>query len=167
MTRAEFAAGAVAQRNLASLYLARSAFAAQLLDRFDHQENPAHPRMVRRQTPAVGIDRELAVVAQAATADEGATLSAFAEAEVLQRGQDGDREGIVDHRHVDILVADTRTLERQPSRLMGRDLEKVALAARGVTGGLAGAEHVCRALLQIASALSRGHHEGAARSEEH
>ena len=47
MTRAECTAGPVHQRDTAILHLARTAFAAKLLHRFDHQEHPAHHRMAR------------------------------------------------------------------------------------------------------------------------
>src|SRR5690348_13806401 len=61
MPHAERAAGAMHQRHLAILHLARTAFAAKLLGRLDDEKNPAHPRMVRRQPAAVGVDREIAV----------------------------------------------------------------------------------------------------------
>ena len=61
MAGAESAAGAVGQRDLAILDLARTAFAAQLLDRLDHQEHSAHPGMIRGEAAAVGVDREIAV----------------------------------------------------------------------------------------------------------
>src|SRR6266436_6520457 len=86
---AERAAGAMRQRRLAILHLARTAFAAQLLDRLDHEENPAHPRMVRGEATAVRVEREIAVVAQPPARDESAALAALAEAEVLERCEHG------------------------------------------------------------------------------
>src|SRR5579885_1308626 len=85
MARAERPAGAVAQGRRAIPDLARTAFAAQLLDRLDHQEDAAHARMVRREAAAVGVDRQIAVVAQPPAADESAALAAPAEAEILER----------------------------------------------------------------------------------
>src|SRR5271165_5775629 len=92
VANAERAAGAVAQRQLAVLDLARTALAAQLLDRLDHQEDAAHPGMVRRQPAAVGVDRKRAVGAQPPAGDERAALSALAESEILQRHQNRDSE---------------------------------------------------------------------------
>jgi hypothetical protein len=48
--------------------------------------------MVGGKSAAVGIDRKVAVEAQPAAADEGAALAAFAEAQILQSGEDGDRD---------------------------------------------------------------------------
>src|ERR1700720_1894442 len=80
MPRAERAAGAVCERDFAIFDLPRPAFAAQLLGGFNHQKNSAHPRMVRRQAAAIGVDRELAVEAQPPTRHERAALAALAEA---------------------------------------------------------------------------------------
>src|SRR6266404_1701513 len=115
MPRAECAAGAVCERDFAILNLARTAFAAQLLGRLDHQEDSAHPRMVRRQAAAVGVDWKIAVVTEPPAGYERAAFAAFAEAEILERREHGDRERIVDHRHVDIFVRDAGALQREPS----------------------------------------------------
>src|SRR5258708_38492233 len=71
MTGAKRAASAMSERDFAIRNLARTAFAAQLLDRLDHQEHSTHPRMVRREPTTVGIDRKIAVVAQASATDKG------------------------------------------------------------------------------------------------
>src|SRR6266436_7861381 len=90
MPQAERAAGAMCERDFAILNLARTAFAAQLLGRFDHQEDSAHPRMVRRQPAAIGVDWKIAVVAEPPTGYERAAFTAFTEAEILERREYGD-----------------------------------------------------------------------------
>src|SRR5277367_5757942 len=150
MTQAERAAGAVRERNFAILDLPRTAFAAQLFGRLDHEENSAHARMVRRQAAAISVDRKLAVETQPSTRHKRAAFATLAEAEVLQRRQHRYGERVVDHRHVDVFVGDARALEGQPPRLRRRYLEKVALPARRVAHGLARAENIDRLLLQIA-----------------
>src|SRR5271169_923965 len=83
MPRAERAAGPVRERDFAILDLPRPAFAAQLFGRFNHQKNSPHPRMVRRQAAAIGVDWELAVEAQPPARHECPALAALAEAEIL------------------------------------------------------------------------------------
>src|SRR5438270_115679 len=102
MPQPEASAGPVNQRQLAVLDLARTAFAAHLFDRFDDQKDAAHPRMIRREPTAVGIDRKIAVESETAAADECAALAALAEAQVFERHQDSDRKRIVDHREIDL-----------------------------------------------------------------
>src|SRR5713101_5657509 len=162
MPRAERAAGAVCERDFAILDLARTALAAQLLGRFDHQEDSAHPRMVRRQAAAVGVDWKITVVAEPPAGYERAAFAAFAEAEILERRENGDRERIVDHCYVDVFVRDASALERKPSRLRRRNFQKIPLASRRVTDRLARAENIDRLLLQIPRALGRGDHQRAA-----
>src|ERR1700737_1864349 len=106
MPQAERAASAVCERDFAILDLARTAFAAQLPGRLDHQKDSAHSRMIRREPAAVGVDWKIAVVAEPPTGYERAALATFAEAEILERREHRDRERIVDHRHVDIFVRD-------------------------------------------------------------
>src|SRR5258708_9947421 len=85
MPRAERAAGAVCERDFTILDLPRTAFAAQLLGRFDHQKDSAHPRMVRRQPAAVGVDWKIAVVTEPPARYERAAFATFTEAEILER----------------------------------------------------------------------------------
>src|SRR5258708_6185946 len=103
--------------------------------------------MIRRQAAAVGVDGEVAVEAESPAGYKCAAFAAFAEAEILERREHGDRERVVNHRHVDVFVRDAGALEREASRLRRRDLEKISLAARRVTDGLAGAEDIDGLLL--------------------
>src|SRR5216684_3891809 len=144
MPQAERAAGAVYERDSAILDLARAAFAAQLFGRFDYEENSAHPGMIRGEPAAVGVDREIAVEAEPPAGHECAAFTALAEAEIFQRRDHRDSERIVDHREVDIFVRDAGALEGEASRLRRGDREKIPLAARRMTHGLAGAENVNR-----------------------
>ncbi len=89
MASTERAAGAMDKGDLAILDLARTAFGTQLFDRLDHQKNSAHPGMIRRETAAVGIDGEVAVITQASAGDKSAAFSAFAEPEIFERRKDG------------------------------------------------------------------------------
>src|ERR1700678_1029986 len=114
MPGAERSASPVRQSDLAILDLTWTTFAPQLFDRFDDEKHPAHTRMIRREAAAVGVDREIAVVAEASAANESTALTALAEAQVLERRKDGDRKGVVDHRHVDVFMGDARALEGQP-----------------------------------------------------
>src|ERR1700733_14939494 len=106
MPGAERSASPMGQSDFAILDLTWTTFPPQFFDRFDDEKHPAHPRMIRREAAAIGVDREIAVVAQASAADESAALTALAEAQVLERRQNGDRKGVVDHRHVDVFVGD-------------------------------------------------------------
>ena len=74
MSQAERAAGAVCERDFAILDLARTAFATQLLGRFDHQEDSAHPRMIRRQSAAIGVERYMPTARQPSRETAGALL---------------------------------------------------------------------------------------------
>src|SRR3984957_12113840 len=94
MPRSERAAGAVRERDFAVPDLPRSTLAAQLFGGFNHQKNPAHPRMVRRESAAVGVDWKFAVEAQPSARDERPPLAALAEAEILERRQHGDCESV-------------------------------------------------------------------------
>src|SRR6516165_3065316 len=132
MPGAEGATRAMGQRDFAILDLARSAFAAELLHRLDHQENSAHTRMVRRESAAVGVQREVAVIAQAAATNKRPALAALTEPKILQGGQDGNGERVIDHRHVNVFVRDASPLKGKTAGLIGRDFEKIALAARRV-----------------------------------
>src|ERR1035437_7138568 len=65
--------------------------------------------MIRRQPSTIGVDRKFAVEAQPSARHECSAFAALAKAEILQRGEHGDRERVVDHRHVDVLVRDAST----------------------------------------------------------
>src|SRR5580658_3591734 len=72
--------------------------------------------------------------------DERPALALLREAEILEDGQHGDRERVVDHRDVDLLGTDARLAERLgpgPGRRRGGEV-----GAEGrVADGLAGAEN--------------------------
>ena len=91
------------------------ALAAQLPHRLDHEEDAAHARMVRREPAAVRVHRQLAAEPDAPVLDEAAALARLAEAEVLERREHGDREGVVDRAEVD-----RRRGARRPSRRPAR-----------------------------------------------
>src|SRR4029079_12296943 len=80
---AQRAAGAVDAGQLGALHLAIAALAAQVLGGLDDEEDAAHARMVGRQAATVEVDRQLAAETDAAAADERATLTDLAEAQIL------------------------------------------------------------------------------------
>src|SRR4051812_21232930 len=100
MTAAEVSPGAVAQRDLCVLHLARAGLAAQLMRRFDGKEKPAATRMIVGKCAAIQIDRQLSAELQRTALHERATLARLAEAHAFERGEDSDGEGVVDHAEV-------------------------------------------------------------------
>src|SRR5580692_8047679 len=94
--RRQHAAIAVRQRDLAVLHLAGAAFAAQLTDRLDQQEQAVHAGMAIGQPAAIGVDGETALGGDASAADEGPAFALLAEAEILQEQNGVDREGVVE-----------------------------------------------------------------------
>src|SRR5262249_29419102 len=137
---AEHAARAVADREARVRDLSRPALAPQLPRRLDDEEDAAHAGMVRGEAAAVGGPGERAAETDPAAADEAAALARSAEAEALERGEDGDRVRVVDHREVDVGVARAGAGEGERARLARRDVEQVAPAALGVADRLGTAE---------------------------
>ena len=86
---------------------------------------PAHARVVRRQPAAVGVHRQRAAERIRPSLDERAALADLAEAEVLERRQHGDRERVVDHAQVDVVVG-----RRRPSRTPARPDWRAAIVSR-------------------------------------
>ena len=58
MSKPECSARSMAKGEGTIFDLALSTLASQLLDRLDHQKNPAHAGVIGGQPAAVGIDRE-------------------------------------------------------------------------------------------------------------
>ena len=144
-------------------HLAVAAFAAQLLDRLDEEEDPAHAGLARRQAPAVGVGGELAAHPQPAALDEGAPLALLAEAEALQGEQHRQGERVVDLDHVDLVGGDPGLGEGLVSRPHAGGLGEVGpLAHRGVGDGLTGAEHPDRGVGAVPGPFLVGEDDGAA-----
>src|SRR6059058_4783390 len=122
---AEHASRAVDERELRVGDLRLLSLAAQLPHGLDHEEDAAHAGVVRREAAAVGIDRQRAAEPDAAAGTEGAALARLAEPERLERREDRDRVGVVDHAAVDVVVPDPRARERQRTGLRGGDVEQV------------------------------------------
>ena len=67
--------------------------ASQLTYRFEQQEESAHPRMIRRQSTAVGVQRQSGLIErQVAILDELPDFALAAEAKVFQHHGDRDAE---------------------------------------------------------------------------
>src|SRR4029453_15201587 len=91
----ERAAGSVRERDVAVLHLhLRMGFATQLPHRLHHlREAAAVGRVVVAESAAIGVERQLADARdQIAVGDELAALALRAEAEILQRDNQGNRE---------------------------------------------------------------------------
>src|SRR5580704_19134762 len=155
MPGAQCAAGAVRDRELAILDLARTAFVAQLLGRLDDEEDSAHSRMIRRQPATISIDGKRAIETDAPARNERPTLAALAKAKVLELRDHRDGEGVVDHAHVYIGMLDARALERELAGLRRRVLEIVAMTRAAMTHGFRCTEDIDGLLLQITRALGR------------
>ena len=104
--RGQDAAIAMRQRDLAVVHLPRAAFAAQLADRLDQEEQPVHTRVTIRKPAAVGIDREAALGGDTPAADERAAFALLAEAKILKEQNGVDREGVIELDGVDIRRAE-------------------------------------------------------------
>src|SRR5215475_11869247 len=61
--------------------------------------------MIRGQSAAVGVHRQLTAQPDAPVLNEGAAFALAAESEVLEGFQDRDRERVVDHAQVDVGVS--------------------------------------------------------------
>jgi hypothetical protein len=58
MPEPERSAGAVTECKLTVFHLAGATLTAQLLGRFDHQEDSSHTGMIGRQPTTIGVDRQ-------------------------------------------------------------------------------------------------------------
>src|SRR5262250_502065 len=96
------AAGPVTDADLGVRYLARPAFATQLARGLDDREDAVHPGVGVRQTPAVGVHREVAAGRGALSGDERPALAGRAEAERLEGEDRDDRERVVELGDVDV-----------------------------------------------------------------
>src|SRR5205085_10623689 len=95
--RAEPAARARREGDVAVGHLDLTGLTAQLTYGLDDEEDPAHPGVARRQPAAVGVERQLAAPLQVALGDERAAFATLAEADTLEQQQHGDREAVVEH----------------------------------------------------------------------
>ena len=123
--------------------------------------------MVRRQAAAVGVGRARPIEGQPSTGHECASLAARAEAEILEREQHRDRERIVNHTQIHVVMANSSHRHRSRSRLRGGDFEHVLVTDARVPHRFGGTEDGCSLLLRIARALGRSHDQGAAAVGDH
>src|SRR5215831_11292067 len=106
--RRQHPAVAVRDRGLAIGHLAVAAFAAQLSCRLDQQKQSVHARVAIGEATAIGVDGETAVRGDMAARYERATLALPTKAEILQKQDRVDREGVVQLEDVDIAGAEAR-----------------------------------------------------------
>src|SRR5574337_275644 len=108
----EDAAGAVAEGDLGILDLARAALAPELPHALDQREDPEDAGVAEGEAAALGVRGKGPARRRALARDEGPALALLAEAQVLERQEDRDRERVVDLRHVNVVVAESRHLKR-------------------------------------------------------
>ncbi|KAG1386466.1 hypothetical protein G6F59_016844 [Rhizopus arrhizus] len=99
------------QRQLRIGDLAYAAFAAQLPDGFDHDEDAVHAGMHAAQAAAVGVHRQPAARRDGPVCDEVLAFALGAEAQVFQEEQGIDGEGVVQFDHVDVFLRHARHVE--------------------------------------------------------
>ena len=109
------------------------------------------------------VHRQLAAELDPSALDEGPTLSAFAEAHLLELLDHLEGEGVVDLGEVDVLRRDPHHLERAGRRAGEPELEDV-VPRHDVVGGvglpLGEPQELHRLLPEIPRALQARHHEG-------
>ena len=125
MHGSEGAACAMDQSGFGAFDLSLAQSPSQLTDGFDDQEDASHAGMIRRHAAPIGVDGEGAAEADSSVFHESASLSQFAEAQVLKRDEQGDGEGVVEGAEVDVRRFHARHLEGILARLAGSDVQEV------------------------------------------
>src|ERR1700721_3888028 len=82
--------------------LPRAAFAAELPDRLDDEEDAEHARMAVGQAAAARVHGQPPARGNRAALDERAALPLLAEAEILEEQQRVNAERVVELEHVDL-----------------------------------------------------------------
>src|SRR5580692_3608936 len=107
----EPAAGPVDAGQLSPADLAGPAFAPKLLDRFDEEEDAAHPGLARGEPAPIGVGGQGTANSELAVLDERPTLTLRAEPEPLQGQDHHGGEGVVDLDDVDVIGRDPGSFE--------------------------------------------------------
>src|SRR5262249_41836978 len=85
-------------------HLPLTTLATKLAHRLDDSEHAVHAGVGVRQTATIGVHGEVPAGRSALSRYERSTLPFLTEAQVLQRHDGSEGEGIVEHCYVDVLV---------------------------------------------------------------